>query len=85
MIENLWYSMFFDPKQNYKVIKPKRIIHDNDYLGNIQMCISKNSKFYSMDMLQQLLDDFCTYLQTDYGVIIDQETNEVLYQYKPAQ
>lgn len=85
MIENLWYFLTFDPDDNHKVMIPLREISEDEYLGCIQIYISKNTKFYSMNVLQEIIEDLCTYLQTDYGVIIDQETNEVLYQYKPAQ
>lgn len=85
MIENLWYFLTFDPDDNHKVMIPLREISEDEYLGCIQIYISKNTKFYSMNVLQEIIEDLCTYLQTDSGVILDQATNEVLYQYKPAQ
>lgn len=81
-IENSWHGFIFDPEKNHQVIPSRRKI--GKYLGDIKFHISKKTR-YTFEMFQRLIDDFCAYLQTDYGIIIDQETNEVLYQYKPAQ
>ena len=49
-----------------------------EYMGVITFWFSKQRKI-DMEFLKQLLEDFCTYLNADYGVIFDQETDEVLF------
>ena len=56
--------------------KPVRVLPE--YMGVITFWFSKQRKI-DMEFLKRLLKDFCEYLNTDYGVIFDQETHEVLF------
>lgn len=77
VIENLWYGLIFDPQQGHKVIPSKKEL--GKYLGSIKIYISKHTQ-YPFLLYQTLINDFCTYLNTDYGIIYDQETGDILYQ-----
>ena len=79
-IENLNYGLIFDPQNKYIVIPSKKKI--GEYLGNIRIIINQNTKQYSFEQMQMIVDDMCEYLGTDYGVIINQENKEILYQHK---
>lgn len=79
IIQNLNYGLVFNPHDKYKVIPSRKKI--GEYLGNIQILISQNSKVYTFEQMQQIVDDMCKYLGTNYGLILCQETNEILYQH----
>ncbi len=79
VIENLWYGLIFDPDIQNKVIPSKKKI--GEYLGDIKIYISKSVKCYTMRQLQTIINDFCSFLQTDYGEIIDQENTTILYKF----
>lgn len=49
-----------------------------EYMGFITIWFGKYRKI-NIEFLVQLLEDFCMYLNTDYGVLFDQETHEVLF------
>ena len=77
---NLNYGLIFDPKNRYMVIPSKQKI--GEYLGDIRITINQNTKQYSFEQMQMIVDDMCEYLGTDYGVIFYQENKEILYQHK---
>ncbi|WP_455498228.1 hypothetical protein [Coprobacter sp.] len=72
-IENEYWSIIWS---DGKIVKPVRTLPE--YMGIITFWFSKQRKI-DMDFLKQLLKDFCEYLNTDYGVIFDQETHEVIF------
>lgn len=78
-VENQYYGLIFNPKDNYKVIPSKRKI--GEYLGNIRISINQKSKIYTFEQMQMIVDDMCEYLETDYGVIFDRWTKEIFYQH----
>lgn len=49
------------------VIPSKKKI--GEYLGDIRITINQNTKQYSFEQMQMIVDDMCEYLGTDYGVI----------------
>ena len=62
------------------VIPSKKKI--GEYLGDIRITINQNTKQYSFEQMQMIVDDMCEYLGTDYGVIVYQENKEILYQHE---
>ena len=62
------------------VIPSKKKI--GEYLGDIRIFINQNTKKFSFEQMQMIVDDMCEYLGTDYGVILNQENNEIIYQHK---
>ncbi|WP_455498227.1 hypothetical protein [Coprobacter sp.] len=58
--------------------KEQTTCHLPEYMSIITFWFNKQRKI-DMDFLKQLLKDFCEYLNTDYGVIFDQETYEVIF------
>lgn len=79
VIENLNYGLIFDPQDKYKVIQSKKKI--GEYLGDIRIIISKDTRKYSFEQMQVMVDDLCEYLGTNYGVILNQENDEILYRH----
>ena len=49
-----------------------------EYLGRITFWFAKQRKI-DMDFLRKLLVDFCEYMHTDVGYIVDQENGEILF------
>ena len=80
VVENLNYGLIFDPQNKYMVIPSKKKI--KEYLGDIRIFINQNTKKFSFEQMQMIVDDMCEYLGTDYGVILNQENNEIIYQHK---
>ena len=72
-IENEYWGLVWS---DGKIVKPVRVLPE--YMGVITFWFSKQRKI-DMEFLKRLLKDFCKYLNTDYGVIFDQETHEVLF------
>ena len=72
-IENEYWGLVWS---DGKIVKPVRVLPE--YMGVITFWFSKQRKI-DMEFLKRLLKDFCEYLNTDYGVIFDQETHEVLF------
>lgn len=58
-----------------KLVVPKRVLPE--YLGRITFMFAKQRKI-DMAFLEQLLRDFCSYLNTDMGYIFDQEEMTIL-------
>lgn len=71
-IENETFAVVFTDGEMFP---PKGILPE--YLGKVTFWFSKQRKI-DMIFLENLLRDFCTYLNTDNGIIFDQETHEVL-------
>ena len=80
VVDNLNYGLIFDPQNKYMVIPSKKKI--GEYLGDIRIFINQNTKKFSFEQMQMIVDDMCEYLGTDYGVILNQENNEIIYQHK---
>ena len=80
VVYNLNYGLIFDPQNKYMVIPSKKKI--GEYLGDIRIFIAQNTKKFSFEQMQMIVDDMCEYLGTDYGVILNQENNEIIYQHK---
>ena len=56
-----------------------------EYLGKITFWFAKQRKI-DMDFLKKLLIDFCEYMHTDFGYIVDQENKEILFDpYRPER
>lgn len=72
-ISNNYYAFVFE--EDGTVLIPKRTL--SEYLGRITFWFAKQRKI-DMVFLEQLLRDFCSYLDTDVGYIFDQETMTVL-------
>lgn len=49
-----------------------------DYMGNILIWTMKRSKL-DMERCKELLVDLCTYMDTDSGAIIDEETDQIIF------
>lgn len=84
-IRNLNYGLIFDPQKKYMVIPSKKKI--GEYLGDIRIIIRKNSKKFTLEQLQTIVDDMCEYLGTDYGRITiwdnyARKDVETLYKYE---
>ena len=75
------YHFFFEPQRKY-IVPPSEKELREEYLGDIKIIISRNTKQFSFEQMKMIVDDMCEYLETDYGVILNQENNEVLYQHK---
>ena len=80
VVDNLNYGLICDPQNKYMVIPSKKKI--GEYLGDIRIFINQNTKKFSFEQMQMIVDDMCEYLGTDYGVILNQENNEIIYQHK---
>lgn len=77
-IQNKYHSLVF---KDDVIMKP--MFELDEYLGIITFLFSKERKI-DMTFLKELVNDMCAYLNTDYGVIFDQETKEVLYTFNQA-
>lgn len=72
-IENRYWALIWT---NGKKTVPKGKLPE--YLGGIRFRFSKQRKI-DMDFLEQLVRDFCSYLNTDKGYIYDQEDLTILF------
>lgn len=85
VIMNLNYGLIFDPNNKYMVIPSKKKI--GEYLGDIRIIIKKNTKKFTLEQLQTIIDDMCEYFGTDYGVLTHWDNYlrkdiRLLYQHK---
>ena len=71
-IENEYYAAVWEDN---KSLTPKRVLPE--YMGKITFYFTKKYKI-DMMFLEQLLRDFCAYLNTDIGYIFDQESGKIL-------
>ncbi len=67
------------------VIPSKKKI--GEFLGDIRIIIKKDTKKFTFEQLQTIVDDMCEYLGTDYGKITHWDNYlrkdvELLYQHK---
>lgn len=83
-IHNNWHCFLFDPDEGYKAIPPVRVVKEGEYLCEIVFWFSKSksAKKIDMDFLKKMTEDFCIYLNTDYGIITDEETGDELFNVK---
>lgn len=72
-IDNRGYGFIF---VDDAVLKPKRVLPE--YMGRITFWFAKQRKI-DMAFLEQLVRDFCAYLNTDVGYIFDQENMTVIF------
>lgn len=79
MISNIWYGLIFETKGNHQVIPSKKKI--GEFLGEVSLFFDKKTAL-SMEQLETIVDDFCMYMETSYGIIRDQENNNILYKYQ---
>lgn len=72
-IENRYWALIW--KDGKKTVPKGKL---PEYLGGIRFRFSKQRKI-DMDFLEQLVCDFCSYLNTDRGYIYDQENLTILF------
>lgn len=72
-IENRTFAIVFYEDGNTSAPKGKL----PEYLGRITFWFAKQRKI-DMAFLEQLLRDFCSYLHTDVGYLLDDETKTIL-------
>jgi len=76
--ENQMYVPMWEDKIPFKMSERKRALPE--YMFIMKFIFSKTLNNYPF--LVKFVKDFCEYLSTDYGVIIDQSTDNPLFEYR---
>ena len=74
-IKNRYWGLSWSGN-NPRVTIPQRVLPE--HLGKITFWFPKQRKL-DICFLEALVVDFCNYLNTDYGIIFDQENNKILF------
>lgn len=74
----VWFISGKGNSMKEELIKP--VDSSLKYLTEIMFIFPSEFK-QDLNFLQQLMEDFCKYLNTDYGVVYHQETRDVIFSY----
>lgn len=77
----MWHASFLPQGRNKPWIMEKPTPAHRKYFTKIKFTFSEQSH-PDLVFLKQLMEDFCEYLETDYGLVYYEENHEILHSYK---
>ena len=78
---HMWRASFICEGRNKPWILQKPHPAPIKYYTKIQFAFSEQMH-PDFDFLKQLMEDFCEYLETDYGLVYYEENHEIIHSYK---